>query len=114
MLTAHGRAPESIRRSVELDVVLGHSRRHAMEALERFRVGRGLASDDPLLGTVLAGTADVVGESIARYQHAGVTDLMLGFTDFPATTMLEAFAERVLPQLSRRGPRRPPPMPPPG
>jgi len=116
MLTARGRAPESIRRSVELDVVLGHSHRHAMEALERFRAGRGLAPDHPLLGTVLAGSADVVGESVARYQSAGVTDLMLGFSDFPATTMLETFAERVLPHVDssrgerRRSPRHPPPV----
>ena len=99
MLAEHGRAPEAIRRSVELDVVLGDSRARAADAIEQFRLSRGLAPDDPLLGTVLAGTADMVGEAIARYRSAGVTDLMLGFADFPATAMLEAFAEAVLPHL---------------
>jgi alkanesulfonate monooxygenase SsuD/methylene tetrahydromethanopterin reductase-like flavin-dependent oxidoreductase (luciferase family) len=48
---------------------------------------------------VLAGTPDMVGEAIADYRSAGATDLMLGFADFPATTMLETFAEAVLPHL---------------
>ena len=101
MLAEEGRSPGSIRRSIELDVVLGPSRGRAAEAIERFRLGRGLAADDPLLATVLAGTPDTVADSIARYGEAGVTDLMLGFADFPATAMLEAFAERVLPHLPR-------------
>jgi len=33
---------------------------------------------------------------VEEYEAAGVTDLMLGFADFPATGMLELFAERVL------------------
>jgi len=36
---------------------------------------------------------------MATLQSAGATDLMLGFADFPATTMLEGFAERVPPHL---------------
>jgi len=33
---------------------------------------------------------------------ASATDLMLGFADFPATRMVEVFAERVLPFLASR------------
>jgi len=36
----------------------------------------------------------------AQYAAAGAPDLMLGFADFPATRMIEAFAERVLPGLA--------------
>jgi 2-methylisocitrate lyase-like PEP mutase family enzyme len=34
------------------------------------------------------------------YAEAGATDLMVGFADFPETTMLERFATRVLPALT--------------
>ena len=36
------------------------------------------------------------------YGEAGATDLMVGFVDFPDTTMLERFAKRVLPVLTAR------------
>ena len=36
----------------------------------------------------------------------GVTDLMLGFADFPETVMLERFAARVLPALTAAPPHR--------
>jgi hypothetical protein len=36
------------------------------------------------------------------YGAAGATDLMVGFDDFPETTMLERFGTRVLPALSGR------------
>ena len=103
MLDAQGRPDRTLRRSLELDVVLAEGRADATRAIERFRADRSLPPDHPLLGTMLAGSADVVLEAIARYRTAGATDLMLGFADFPATTMLETFAERVLPHLPHGG-----------
>jgi alkanesulfonate monooxygenase SsuD/methylene tetrahydromethanopterin reductase-like flavin-dependent oxidoreductase (luciferase family) len=58
--------------------------------------------NDGLLATALVGTADAVAERIAQYAAAGATHLMLGFADFPATGMVEVFAERVLPLLAAR------------
>ena len=51
----------------------------------------------------LIGTPDAVAARIAPYAAAGATDLMLGFADFPATRMVEIFAERVLPTLEACG-----------
>jgi alkanesulfonate monooxygenase SsuD/methylene tetrahydromethanopterin reductase-like flavin-dependent oxidoreductase (luciferase family) len=101
LLAAQGRASDGVRRSIEMDVVLGPSRAAGARAIERFRAARGLAPGASLLDTALAGTADVIIESVARYRAAGVTDLMLAFADFPSTAMLEAFAERVLPHVHR-------------
>src|SRR5262249_60884707 len=84
------------RRSVELDVVLGLTASDADAALRRFCAARGIEPTDALLAKALAGTAEAVRARIAEYAAAGVTDLMLGFADFPATGMLELFAERVL------------------
>jgi alkanesulfonate monooxygenase SsuD/methylene tetrahydromethanopterin reductase-like flavin-dependent oxidoreductase (luciferase family) len=96
LLEEAGRPWWDYRRSVELDVVLGLTDAGAAEALGRFRAARGIEPDDALLGTALIGTAEPVRARIAEYAAAGVTDLMLGFADFPATGMLELFAERVL------------------
>src|SRR5207237_870771 len=98
-LRAAGRAPGAVRRSVELDVALagatGDRRAHARAFCE----ARGLAPDHPLLEASLIGDAEELVERIAAYARAGATDLMLGFADFPATGMLEAFAASVLPRL---------------
>jgi hypothetical protein len=67
---AAGRDPDPVRRSVEVDVVLGR--------------------------------AD--GEAARAYEAAGATDLLLGFADFPATGMLEAFAATVAPALRAEAP----------
>jgi alkanesulfonate monooxygenase SsuD/methylene tetrahydromethanopterin reductase-like flavin-dependent oxidoreductase (luciferase family) len=48
---------------------------------------------------VLAGPPEAVAARIDEYANAGVSDLTLGFADFPATAMLERFAARVLPAL---------------
>jgi alkanesulfonate monooxygenase SsuD/methylene tetrahydromethanopterin reductase-like flavin-dependent oxidoreductase (luciferase family) len=48
------------------------------------------------VATTLVGPAEAVRARVAEYAAAGVTDLMLGFADFPDTGMLELFAERVL------------------
>lgn len=53
---------------------------------------RGVDRGHPLLDTVLAGDRASIAARIADYEAAGATDLMLGFVDFPATAMLEAFA----------------------
>ena len=95
-LEAAGRPWWDYRRSVELDVVLGLTASDADAALRRFCAARGIEPTDALLAKALAGTAEAVRARIAEYAAAGVTDLMLGFADFPATGMLELFAERVL------------------
>jgi alkanesulfonate monooxygenase SsuD/methylene tetrahydromethanopterin reductase-like flavin-dependent oxidoreductase (luciferase family) len=99
-LTAAGRVPESLRRSVEVDVVIGRDGDEVGRGLERFLGARRLPRDHGLLATALVGEPAVVREQIGRFARAGATDLMLGFSDFPDTTMLELFAETVLPNLA--------------
>ena len=98
-LAAAGRAPDTFGRSVELDVALVESRAAAGAALAGFCAARGIAADHPVAATVLAGDAVTVAERIAAYAAAGATDLMLGFTDFPSTRMLERFATQVTARL---------------
>ena len=92
LLRSAGRADDAIRRSVELDAVVTADG----GALDRFRLARGLAPGHPLLETVLAGDGAALRARIAQYERAGATDLMLGFADFPSTTMLETFARSAL------------------
>lgn len=104
-LAGEGRAPHTLARSVELDVALatGDGDRAAMVA--RFAAARGIGRGHPLATTLLAGEPDVVAARLIEYADAGATDVMLGFTDFPSTRMLEAFAREVRPRvegLSRR------------
>jgi alkanesulfonate monooxygenase SsuD/methylene tetrahydromethanopterin reductase-like flavin-dependent oxidoreductase (luciferase family) len=94
-----GRSWGDFRRSVEVDVILGRDEAEARVAAGRFCAARGIGRDHPLLATALAGTPEAVLRRIGEYAAAGVTDLMLGFADFPETIMLEAFAGRVLPAL---------------
>jgi alkanesulfonate monooxygenase SsuD/methylene tetrahydromethanopterin reductase-like flavin-dependent oxidoreductase (luciferase family) len=96
LLRAHGRADDTLRRSVELDAIVAENRDALDTLVDRFRVARGLGHAHPLLETVLAGAGPSLGEHMATYEKAGATDLMLGFVDFPSTTMLEAFAAIVL------------------
>ena len=96
LLEDAGRPWWDYRRSVELDVVLGITEAAAGHALEQFCAARGIERGDALLETTLFGTPDAVRARIAEYATAGVTDLMLGFADFPATGMTELFAEHVL------------------
>lgn len=99
-LAAAGRAPESLRRSVEVDVVIGRHGDEVGRGLDRFLGARRLTRDHGLLATALVGEPAVVREQIGRFASAGATDLMLGFSDFPDTAMLELFAETVLPSLA--------------
>jgi len=102
LLEAEGRPWWDYRRSIELDVVLGLTDAEVKSELRRFCAARSIADTDGLLTAALVGTADAVAERIAQYAAAGATDLMLGFADFPATRMVEVFAERVLPFLASR------------
>jgi alkanesulfonate monooxygenase SsuD/methylene tetrahydromethanopterin reductase-like flavin-dependent oxidoreductase (luciferase family) len=102
LLAAEGRGPESVRRSIEVDVVLGRSVIDATLALGRFCAARGIDQHHRLVATLLAGDATAVQEAASAYEAAGATDLLLGFADFPATDMLEAFAATVIPALRAR------------
>jgi alkanesulfonate monooxygenase SsuD/methylene tetrahydromethanopterin reductase-like flavin-dependent oxidoreductase (luciferase family) len=99
LLAAEHREPESVRRSIEVDVVLGQSEDDAARALGRFCAARGIDERHPLVGTLLAGDATAVQQAAIAYEAAGATDLLLGFADFPETRMLEAFASTVTPAL---------------
>lgn len=110
LLAREGRAAQSLRVSVELDVSLAASAAERDVAERRFCQARAIGPDHPLLDAALLGDVETVASRIARYAAAGATDLMLGFTDFPATAMLERFAREVLPALTvmptfRGGPR---------
>jgi alkanesulfonate monooxygenase SsuD/methylene tetrahydromethanopterin reductase-like flavin-dependent oxidoreductase (luciferase family) len=100
LLAEAGRPPEALRRSIELDVVVGRSAADAEAQLTRFCARRAIERRHPLLEAPLVGDAAAVRDRIARYAAAGATDLMLGFADFPYTAMLETFAERVLPYVA--------------
>jgi alkanesulfonate monooxygenase SsuD/methylene tetrahydromethanopterin reductase-like flavin-dependent oxidoreductase (luciferase family) len=96
LLEDAGRPWWDYRRSVELDVVIGATDAEADQALRRFCAARRIGQSDALLDTALVGTPDTVRARVAQYLAAGVTDLMLGFADFPATDMTRLFADRVL------------------
>ncbi|MGH7334308.1 MAG: hypothetical protein ACREKS_16500, partial [Candidatus Rokuibacteriota bacterium] len=98
-LEACSRPAAGFRRSVEMDVVLA-SGGDVANAREAFCRARGIATDHPLLETALIGDGAAIVARIADYAAAGVTDLMLGFADFPAPGMLERFARDVLPFIS--------------
>ncbi len=101
-LAAAGRPHDAVRRSVEVDAALAEGSAEAAAAIARFCERRGIAREHPLLDAALVGDAEtVVGRALA-YAAAGATDLMVGFADFPDTTMLERFAACVLPALSAR------------
>jgi alkanesulfonate monooxygenase len=95
LLRSEGREAGPFLRSVELDAIVTETRGAVEPLIERFRIARGIARGHPLLDTVLAGDAAALRERMASYESAGATDLMLGFTDFPCTTMLETFATAV-------------------
>jgi alkanesulfonate monooxygenase SsuD/methylene tetrahydromethanopterin reductase-like flavin-dependent oxidoreductase (luciferase family) len=103
---AAGRRPHTLHRSVEIDAAPTDSRAEARRALERFCAQRDIGPDHALLDATLIGDAEPIVQRARSYAAAGATDLMLGFADFPETTMLERFAARVLPALTtpRRGP----------
>jgi len=103
-LVAAGRSGDVVRRSVEVDAALADAPHEGARAAERFRAHCGLGRDHPLLDAALVGDAEAVVARALVYREAGATDLMVGFVDFPDTTMLERFAKRVLPALTA-GPR---------
>jgi alkanesulfonate monooxygenase SsuD/methylene tetrahydromethanopterin reductase-like flavin-dependent oxidoreductase (luciferase family) len=91
LLARHGRSAGSLRRSIELDVVITDARAGTEAAVRAFCAARGVPVDHPLVGGALIGDARTIAARIAAYAEAGATDLMLGFADFPDTAMLEAF-----------------------
>lgn len=97
LLVVAGREPAAVRRSLEIDVILSDDGPERRARMRRFRQARGGA--EGVLDTALAGDADDVAARIGNYASAGVTDLMLGFSDFPDTGMLERFAREVMPRL---------------
>ena len=97
-----GRRRAAVRRSVEIDAAIVDDAHDAARAVERFCAHRGLARDAALLDAALLGDRDTIHARIRAYAEVGVTDLMLGFADFPDTAMLERFAARVLPALTAR------------
>jgi alkanesulfonate monooxygenase SsuD/methylene tetrahydromethanopterin reductase-like flavin-dependent oxidoreductase (luciferase family) len=97
-LREDGRGEADFRRSVELDVVIA-STSDVSNARRAFCHARNIPPDHPLLETVLIGDAPRIAARIGEYAAAGVTDLMLGFADFPDLGMLEHFAREVLPRL---------------
>jgi alkanesulfonate monooxygenase SsuD/methylene tetrahydromethanopterin reductase-like flavin-dependent oxidoreductase (luciferase family) len=102
-LTATGRPRDALRRSVEVDAALADTPAHAAAAIDGFCAHRRIARDHPLLQGALAGDVETVIARALAYGKAGATDLMIGFADFPDTTMLERFAARVLPALRAAG-----------
>lgn len=99
-LLAHdGRAPHAVRRSVEVDVIVAGSPAEREPWIQKFSAERGRDAA-ALLDTALVGDAESVAVRIGDYAAAGATDLMLGFVDFPATTMLERVAREVVPRLA--------------
>ncbi|MGH7307539.1 MAG: LLM class flavin-dependent oxidoreductase [Candidatus Rokuibacteriota bacterium] len=96
LLRAAGRTVDALRRSVELDVIVTEADEALDPLLARFCAARDIDRGHPVLETVLAGDGVALTERMSGYQAAGATDLMLGFTDFPSTRMLELFAAAVL------------------
>ncbi len=101
LLEGAGREPGRMRRSVEVDVVIGRDAGAAEEARQRFCRSRGIPPDHPLVDTALVGEPGAVLRRIAEYEAAGVTDLMCAFADFPGLEMLTLFAQEILPSLRR-------------
>jgi alkanesulfonate monooxygenase SsuD/methylene tetrahydromethanopterin reductase-like flavin-dependent oxidoreductase (luciferase family) len=99
MLAREGRAPHALRRSVEIDVILAATPDERARWVERFSAERGRDAA-AVLDTALVGDAETVAARIGDYAAAGATDLMLGFADFPHTTMLERLARDVAPRLA--------------
>jgi alkanesulfonate monooxygenase SsuD/methylene tetrahydromethanopterin reductase-like flavin-dependent oxidoreductase (luciferase family) len=100
LLAIEGRAPRAVRRSVEVDVIIADSPAECEGWIQRFAAERG-GDAAALLETALVGDPEAVASRILAYAGAGATDLMLGFVDFPATTMLERIAREVVPRIAR-------------
>lgn len=96
LLRAEGRAVETFARSVELDAIVSPAGDGLDASIDRFCAARSIPRAHPLLDTVLAGDGAAIAARMADYEAAGATDLMLGFADFPSTSMLETFAATVL------------------
>jgi alkanesulfonate monooxygenase SsuD/methylene tetrahydromethanopterin reductase-like flavin-dependent oxidoreductase (luciferase family) len=98
-LAREGRPAHALRRSVEVDVIVAASPAERERWIQKFSAERGRDAA-ALLDTALVGDVETVAARIAAYEASGATDLMLGFVDFPATTMLERVAREVVPRLT--------------
>ncbi len=98
---ASGRDVRQIRRSVEVDVVVGENASELSAGTRQFLKARALPGGHPLLETALIGDPSRCRERLLEYREAGVTDFTLSFADFTAPAMLRHFAEQVLPRLPR-------------
>lgn len=96
LLERHRRAPARLRRSVEVDVIVGDTGAAVRAWRERFCQERGIAPGDRVFETALVGEPAAIADRIIAYERAGATDFMLAFADFPATRMLERFAESIV------------------
>jgi alkanesulfonate monooxygenase SsuD/methylene tetrahydromethanopterin reductase-like flavin-dependent oxidoreductase (luciferase family) len=88
-----GRDPGTLARSLEVDVVTGRDRAEVERAARAFCMARGIRLEDPLIRTVLLGTASALRDQAARLAAAGATHLTLSFSDFPRLTMLRLAAK---------------------
>ena len=96
-----GRDVRRIRRSVEVDVVVGENPSELSAGTRQFLNARALLGGHPLLETALIGDPSRCRERLLEYGEAGATDLTLSFADFPAPAMLRLFAEQILPRVPR-------------
>jgi alkanesulfonate monooxygenase SsuD/methylene tetrahydromethanopterin reductase-like flavin-dependent oxidoreductase (luciferase family) len=96
LLRDEGRGVDSLPRSIELDAIVTKPGESVEPGLARFCAARDITRAHPLVDTLLVGDGGAMAVQTARYEAAGATDLMLGFADFPATDMLEAFAAAVV------------------
>ncbi|MGH7428325.1 MAG: LLM class flavin-dependent oxidoreductase [Candidatus Methylomirabilaceae bacterium] len=90
-----GRSARQIRRSVEVDVVVGDRGSELSAGTRQFLSARALPEGHPLLETALIADPSGCGDRILEYGEAGVTDFTLSFADFPEKGMLRLFAEQV-------------------
>jgi alkanesulfonate monooxygenase SsuD/methylene tetrahydromethanopterin reductase-like flavin-dependent oxidoreductase (luciferase family) len=102
-----GRDPETLARSLEVDVVTGRERAAVERAARAFCRARGIRLEDPLIRTVLMGTPSALRHQAVALGVAGATHLTLSFSDFPRQAMLRLAAVTL---VSRDGaPARPGP-----
>lgn len=91
-----GRDFKTLRRSLEVDVVIERNERTAL--VNRFAASRRIGTNHPLIQTAVIGDQEGCLEKLAAFVQAGVTDFTLSFLDYPRSDMLRSFAEAILPK----------------
>jgi F420-dependent oxidoreductase-like protein len=92
MLTAAGREPESVRRSLMTGCLFGKDETALNEKVAAFDA----TLEDIQRHGFIAGNADAVNEQLGRLEEAGVQRLMLQWLDLDDLEGLEALAKAVL------------------